>query len=103
MREKNIALDMCPTSNRITGAISPDAPHPLPEFLAAGVTVTLNSDDPAFFGASLLDEYENAERMGLDKKELARVAINGFEASFAADKRKRAWIDEVRSYAATWP
>ena len=101
LRERNIAVDMCPTSNRVTGAIGPDAPHPLPEFLAAGLTVTLSSDDPAFFGASLLDEYENAARMGLSKKELARVAINGFEASFAAGDRRRAWIEEVRSYPVT--
>jgi aminodeoxyfutalosine deaminase len=100
LRERQIAIDACPTSNRITGAIASDAPHPLPEFLAAGLTVTLNSDDPAFFGASLLDEYENAAGMGLSRQELARIAINGFTASFAAEDSKRAWIDAVRAYAA---
>lgn len=99
IRERSIAIDACPRSNAITGALGRSASHPLREFFDAGLTVTLNSDDPAFFGASLLDEYVGAAKaLGFSREELAAVAKMGFAASFAPEERRRAWMAEVDAY-----
>ena len=100
LRHRKVAIDASPTSNVVTGAVQTLAQHPLPEFLAGNLTVTLNTDDPAFFGASLVDEYENAASIGLDRAQLAQLAKNGFSASFATAEQKRRWIAEVDAYLA---
>jgi adenosine deaminase len=58
LKKQGIALDICPTSNVLTGAVKSFALHPLPVLLERGVPVTLGSDDPGFFGAWLEDEIE---------------------------------------------
>jgi adenosine deaminase len=96
--ERGIAIDSCLTSNQITGASSSHAEHPLKDFMAAGISATLSSDDPSFFGASLLDEYELAAGLGFTRAELATLARNSFEKSFAPEGAKRKWIDELDQY-----
>jgi len=59
-KERNTALDLNPTSNVRTGACSSFAAHPLRRLFDAGLLVTLNSDDPAFFGSDLANEYLQA-------------------------------------------
>lgn len=56
LRERGVCLDVCPTSNLFTGGVPDLASHPLPRLLAAGVPVTVGSDDPGFFGTWLEDE-----------------------------------------------
>jgi adenosine deaminase len=86
---KKIPLEMCPTSNIKTGAVRSYAEHPLPTFLRRGLLVTLNSDDPAMFGASLTDEYRLCvEEFGLEWEELKTVCLNGVNAAFLADMDK---------------
>ncbi|HEV2878633.1 MAG TPA: hypothetical protein VGW96_03535, partial [Candidatus Eremiobacteraceae bacterium] len=63
--------------------------------------VTLSSDDPSFFGASLLDEYERALSQGLDRTAIMQLARNSFQTSFAADKEKRTWLHELDAYRET--
>ena len=99
MREHGIAIDACLTSNAVTGAWSPPGTHPLAQFIKAGLCVTLNSDDPAFFGASLTDEYVRAAEQGLTRAELVTLAANSFHASFAPEDDKRAWLSELERYA----
>jgi adenosine deaminase len=84
---RRIPLEICPTSNRLTGAVAPDAPHPLAALDAAGVVITLDADDPALFGTSLLDEYALVARE-LGDEAVARFAANAIEASFASDATK---------------
>jgi len=98
--DRGVAVDACLTSNSATGALPRGELHPLKEFLDAGITVTLNSDDPAFFGSSLLDEYERAAQLGLQKSDLAALASNSFKAAFVADEQKKVWLGELEGYLA---
>ena len=87
LAERKIPLEICPTSNRLTGACDPDQLHPLGVLDAAGCVVTIDADDPALFGASLLDEYRLvAEAFGEDA--VLRFAANAIEASFADEPAK---------------
>ena len=87
LAERRIPLEICPTSNRLTGAAPADADHPLGALDAAGCIVTIDSDDPALFGTSLLDEYRFvAEMFGNDA--LFRFARNAIDASFALPETK---------------
>lgn len=84
LREKNIPLDICISSNVATGTVNSLEDHPLRKILDAGVQVTLNTDDPGMFGTTLLREYSVAEReLGLSRDELVKLAANGFRYAFA--------------------
>jgi adenosine deaminase len=102
VRERGIPLDVCPTSNLMTRVAGSLAEHPLPRMLEAGLTVTLNSDDPAMFDSPVAGEYEICRRVfGMDDARLASLARSGVRASFAPDLVKSgleraidAWLGE---------
>jgi adenosine deaminase len=98
VRSRGVAIDACPASNAITGAVRHVGVHPLNEFLNEGLLVTLSSDDPAFFGVTLLDEYESLATQGFSHELLAQLARNGFAASFASEQQKFAWLAELQDY-----
>jgi aminodeoxyfutalosine deaminase len=98
LRDRGVTIDACPTSNRFTGAVARDETHPLREFLDAGVAVTLNSDDPAFFHTTVDEEYANAPALGCGVREIAAIARSSFERSFLPESEKRALLDEVDAY-----
>jgi adenosine deaminase len=100
LRDNNVTIDACPTSNAITQALPKNEKHPLPDWLAAGLSVSLSSDDPSFFATTLADEYERAAEMALGRSELATIAKNGFAASFAGGEEKRRWLEAVDDYVA---
>ncbi len=89
-------LAICPTSNVRTGAVPGLAQHPLRRLYDAGVRVTVNSDDPTFFGASVLDELELClTTLGFAPRELAGLAEHAVDAAFldgAARERLRARV-----------
>nr|WP_055500924.1 adenosine deaminase [Nonomuraea pusilla] len=96
LRDTQLPLDVCPTSNVCTGQVAAIAGHPLPRMLEEGLYVTLNSDDPPMFATTLADEYRVAARVfGLGKEELAGLARNGVRASYLPDHRKQALLDEI--------
>jgi aminodeoxyfutalosine deaminase len=96
LRETQLPLEVCPTSNVCTKQVPDIAAHPLPKMLAEGLYVTLNSDDPPMFGTTLTNEYRVAARdLGLGRKELADLARKGVRASFLAEDRKRAILAEI--------
>ena len=89
---RGIVLEVCPGSNIALGLYRDRASHPLHRLIAAGVPVTLNSDDPPFFHTTLGKEYDEA---GLDGKALRHIARTAIEASFADDATKRKLLREV--------
>ena len=87
LARRRVPIEVCPTSNRLTGAVRPGALHPLAAFDAAGIPVVIDADDPALFGTTLVEEYRAAAALaGDDAPE--RFARNAVEASFAAPERK---------------
>jgi aminodeoxyfutalosine deaminase len=100
--QHKIALDVCLTSN-VALRIVPDLDHhPIRELVAAGVTVTVNTDDPPMFGTDLNTEYAIAARLlNLDEPGLAELALAAVDASFASPETKAALRAEISSYAAT--
>jgi aminodeoxyfutalosine deaminase len=96
LREKQIPLEVCPTSNVCTRQVPDLASHPLPRLLAEGLFVTLNSDDPPMFGTTLTQEYQQAAAvLGLSRDQLADLARAGVRASFLDAAAKQALISEI--------
>ena len=92
---------MCPLSNVALKAVRSLAGHPLPDMLAAGLRVTVNSDDPAYFGGYVDDNLDAVRAaFGYDDTRLAALARNSFEACFAPEADKRAWQAEVGAWLA---
>lgn len=89
-----IPVEICLTSNVRTGGIPQLGAHPLREFFAAGVPVSLHSDDPSLFGTDLLREYRLAhEFFGFTREELKTLARNSFEAAFLSPAEKRGFLE----------
>lgn len=85
LADEGVVLEVCPTSNEITGAWDPAAgEHPVMKLLAAGVPVVLGSDDPAFFGSDLPGERERLREWGVDEETLASVDARALEVAFAS-------------------
>ncbi len=95
LREHQVPVDVSPTSNLRTRAVADLAEHPLPRMLEAGLTVTLNSDDPPMFGTDLVNEYRTAHALGLDLADLALLARNGVAASYLDAAAKRELVAEI--------
>jgi adenosine deaminase len=86
-------LECCPTSNVVLGVFDSYAVHPLPALREAGVPVTLGSDVPPYFGASVGGEYAVArERFGMADAELRELTRTAIEASFAEPELRAALL-----------
>lgn len=83
LRDHQIPLEVCPTSNVCTGAVSSAQSHPLRRLYDAGVPVTLSTDDPGVFRCNLHSEYEAARRLGLGEKDLRTITENAWRFRFA--------------------
>ena len=91
LAEREIVLEVCPTSNVVLGVFPSYEEHPLPQLIEAGVRVTLGSDDPPYFGASIGGEYTVAgERMGLGDTLLRDVTRTAVNAAFCEESLKPA-------------
>ena len=102
LAEHRIPLEVCPTSNIATRAVADLAEHPVKEMYAAGVLVTINSDDPPMFGTTLNREYEiAAELLSLDAAGVAELAKNAVRASFMSSTEKQRLLDDIDAYTAT--
>ncbi|WP_286689237.1 MULTISPECIES: adenosine deaminase [unclassified Aeromicrobium] len=99
LAERGIVLEVCPTSNVCTRSTPSLDEHPLPTLVAAGVPVTINSDDPPMFGTTLTREYAvAADLLSLDRPGVVDLARAAVDASFAPDAVKtsiRAELDAV--------
>ncbi len=98
LADRPIPLEICPQSNIRTGALAlqlrrPDVrieDHPLAALFRHGIPVVLSTDDPAMFHTTLLDEYENAHRIGLSEPELLRLTQMSFDHAFGNETEKLA-------------
>ncbi|MCQ2398483.1 MAG: adenosine deaminase [Sphaerochaetaceae bacterium] len=95
--EKNITLELCPTSNMFTKLFRSYKEYPLLEFIDAGVRVTINTDNPSIEGITIKDEYRHMiEAFSLSKNQVKRLLLNSVDAAFATDvikDRLRAQIE----------
>ena len=96
LREREIALEICPTSNLRTGVVGAVEAHPLPQLLAAGLRVIIDDDDPALFGAHIDDEYLALARIA-GEPTLRGCIATAIEASFAPLSLKRSLEERLRS------
>jgi aminodeoxyfutalosine deaminase len=103
LAKHQIPLEVCPTSNVRTRSVPSLAEHPLPALVAAGVPVSINSDDPPMFGTSLGQEYAvAAELLDLAEDGLAELARAGVRQSFADEATQRRILGEIDAYAGSW-
>jgi adenosine deaminase/aminodeoxyfutalosine deaminase len=95
LAEKQIPVEVCITSNVLTGCCARVEEHPVRKLFDAGVLITLNSDDPDMFRTTLMREYEIARQaFGFTDDELRHVAMNSFRASFLPEERKQEYLSE---------
>jgi aminodeoxyfutalosine deaminase len=96
LKAQSTCLELNPTSNIRTGICPSFREHPLRQYFNAGLLVTLNSDDPAFFGSDVANEYLLAHsEQGFSRDELRELAANSIRASFLPDVTKRAWLSQI--------
>ena len=99
LAERQIPLELNVTSNLRTGCCATLEEHPVRRYFEEGLMVTLNSDDPPFFGSNLLDEYVLAhERFEFPLDAMRELAANSIEASFLPPERKLDLLGEVERY-----
>ncbi|WP_375492911.1 adenosine deaminase [uncultured Jatrophihabitans sp.] len=99
-----IPLEVCPTSNVRTRSVPTIAEHPLPQLVAAGVPVSINSDDPPMFSTTLNAEYAvAAELLGANEAGVAELARAGVRHSFLDDVGKAALLAEIDDYVSAAP
>jgi aminodeoxyfutalosine deaminase len=99
LAETGIPLEVCPSSNIATRAVTRLEEHPIRAFRAAGVTITVNSDDPPMFNTTLCREYQiAADLLGLDEAGVADLARDAVRASFAEEAVKRRILGEFDEY-----
>ena len=93
---RRIPLTVCPLSNVKLGIFRSIQDHPLRMMLQRGIVATVNSDDPAYFGGYVVDNYlAVASALGLQEAEVRTLARNSFEASFLPDEEKKAYLRDV--------
>ncbi|MGW7405444.1 adenosine deaminase [Streptomyces sp. NPDC054833] len=100
VRER-IPLTLCPLSNVRLRAVDVLAKHPLRAMIEAGLLCTVNSDDPAYFGGYVADNYHAVrDALGLTKEQMRELARNSFLASFLEDdeERRARYIAAVEAY-----
>ena len=96
LKEREIPLELNLTSNVRTGVCPSYAAHPLRKYFDTGLLVTLNSDDPAFFGSDLANEYLLAHtEQGFTRAELRQLAANSIRASFLPELEKTEWLFRI--------
>ena len=100
LRDERMPLTVCPFSNVRLRVVPTLEAHPLKRMLDAGLMVTCNSDDPAYFGGYVGDNFVGtAAALGLSDAELVTMARNSFEASFLDDATKARYLAEVDAAA----
>lgn len=99
--QEKMPLTVCPLSNLKLCVVDDMADHNIRRLLQQGVHVTVNSDDPSYFGGYMNDNFiAITKALDLTENELKQLAINSFEASFISDAQKQAWKDRILALVA---
>lgn len=94
---EKMPLTVCPLSNLKLCVVKDMKDHNIRRLLQKGVHVTVNSDDPSYFGGYMNDNFIAIQQaLDLSNDELKQLAINSFEASFISDEEKQKWISEIQ-------
>lgn len=102
LRLRQVPLTVCPFSNVRLHVVPALSMHPLKRMLEAGLMATCNSDDPAYFGGYVGDNFAKCEdALRLGSADIVTLARNSFNASFIGDEVKRGYLDEVEAYVAS--
>ncbi len=99
LSDKQIPLTICPLSNLELKVVDDLLNHPLLELIDAGLMVTINSDDPAYFGGYLNENYAKiASALNLSKRQITELAKNSFKSSFLPKSDKEKMIRKIEQY-----
>ncbi|HEX7553216.1 MAG TPA: adenosine deaminase [Geothrix sp.] len=97
---EQVPLTVCPLSNVMLRVFPELAQHNLKQMLDAGLCVTLNSDDPAYFGGYLAENFlACAEALDLSRQELVTLARNSLQASFVTAAERAPWLAQLEAVA----
>jgi adenosine deaminase len=97
--KRDLALTVCPLSNTALQVVDDLKNHPLKKMMDLGLKVTINSDDPAYFGGQVNKNYiEIQKALNLTKSEIYQLARNSFVYSFVADTKKQHYLNELEAY-----
>ncbi len=97
--QQQMALTICPLSNLKLKVVKDLKQHPLKKMLEKGLKATVNSDDPAYFGGYMNDNFVAiCKALQLDKKDLYQLSKNSFEASFVSNEQKKKMIKGLDKY-----
>ncbi|MDP3914663.1 MAG: adenosine deaminase [Bacteroidota bacterium] len=100
LARRNIPLTVCPLSNLKLKVVRDMTKHPLTEMLDKGLLVTVNSDDPAYFGGYVNENYlAVANALNLTKEQIVQLAKNSFSASFLEETEKQRMIEKVENFS----
>jgi len=100
LAQRQVPIEICVTSNLRTGCCTEIAKHPIRSYFDEGLMLTLNSDDPAMFRTSLVEEYALVqEAFGFSDEHLRELARNSFEASFLPAEKKVEFLNSFDSVA----
>lgn len=98
INQRQIPLTVCPLSNLKLCVIDDMKHHNILALLEAGLLVTVNSDDPTYFGGYLEDNFLALEQsLAMNDTQMKQLIVNGFKGSFLPDEDKQRWIDKVLS------
>ena len=98
LRSERIPLTVCPLSNVSLRVVDRLSDHPLPRMMEEGLLVSVNSDDPAYFGGYVGENYSAvADDLGFGEQRLALLAANSIESSFLPPGRKQELLEEIES------
>ncbi|MFW5799188.1 MAG: adenosine deaminase [Spirochaetota bacterium] len=98
LKDKQIPLEVCPTSNVFTQKyVTTLGEHPIKQLYEAGIMVTLNSDDPSVFSVDIVDEYENIyEHCGFSISQIIDIVKNGLYSTFLSDNFKKVYWEGIK-------
>lgn len=101
LKKNNIGLEICPTSNLALGLFDSIETHPVRALFSAGVKISINSDDPTYFGTTLGKEYTLLkEKLNFTDMELLQLCENSIQMSFAEDSLKEKLLTRIEMYKA---